>query len=763
MRFAIRSISTAGLPLVLLAAGPGEPPLSGFTAASARVEREWEAKFRASPNPDSLRAYMRHLSAKPHHLGSPYDQANGEWLRDRLASWGWDAKIETFDVLFPTPKTRLVELVAPTRFRAKLEEPAVAGDPTTSQRAEQLPSYNAYSADGDVTAPLVYVNYGVPADYERLGRLGVSVKGAIVIARYGGSWRGIKPKVAAEHGAVGCLIYSDPKDDGYWVSDVFPQGPSRPKDGVQRGSVVDMPLYPGDPLTPGVGAVPGAKRLAVDQAKTLMTIPVLPISYADAQPLLAALRGPLTPAEWRGALPITYHLGSGPARVHLVVKSVWSTKPVHDVIARLPGAEAPDEWVVRGNHYDAWVNGAIDPISGQISLLEEARGLGELVKQGWKPRRTIVYAAWDGEEPGLLGSTEWVEAHADELDRHAVAYVNSDVSIRGFLEMAGSHTLEAFINAVARDVPDPETGLSVWKRAQLKEIGKGTLDQRNEARQRRDLRIDALGSGSDYTPFLQHAGVASLNLGFSDEATAYGGVYHSIYDDFTWATHFGDSSFVYGRAFAQVVGTAVMRLASAEVVPFQFAGLVDNVGKYVGEVKKLLSDRQDQAKERNRELAESVFVALANPRAPEAAPPVAEVPPFVNFAPLDNGVAALDRSAQRYDSLLAAVGKREGGQAVDSAEVGRLRDLNAKLMRTERTLTSPDGLPGRPWFRHQIYAPGFYTGYGVKTLPGVREAIEQNRWAEADQQVARLGAVLQVEAKAIDDASAVLEPMVAGQ
>jgi len=762
MRVRVRSIAVASVALVLVAAGPGEPPLSGFTAVSARAQREWETKFRALPSPDSLRSYMRRLSARPHHVGSAYDRANAEWLRDRLASWGWDAKIETFDVLFPTPKTRQVELVAPTRFRAKLEEPTVAGDPTSGQHSEQLPSYNAYSADGDVTAPLVYVNYGIPADYERLDRFGVSVKGAIVIARYGGSWRGIKPKVAAEHGAVGCLIYSDPKDDGYWVNDVFPQGPTRPKDGVQRGSVVDMPLYPGDPLTPGVGAVPGAKRLPLDQAATLVKIPVLPISYADAQPLLSALRGPLAPAEWRGGLPITYHVGSGPARVHLVVKSDWSTKPVNDVIARLPGGEAADEWVVRGNHYDAWVNGAVDPISGQISLLEEARGLGELVKQGWKPRRTIVYAAWDGEEPGLLGSTEWVEAHGEELDRHAVAYINSDVSIRGFLEAGGSHTLEAFINAVARDIPDPETGLSVWKRAQLKKIGKGTSDERNEARQRADLRIDALGSGSDYTPFLQHAGVAALNLGFSDEATGYAGVYHSIYDDFTWATRFGDTSFVYGRALAQTIGTSVMRLASAEVVPYQFAGLADNVGRYVGEVKKLLSDRQDQAKERNRELAESVFVALASPQAQEKAPPSAEVPPFVNFAPLDNGVTALDRSAQRYDGLLARWTAQSERASSPPAGAG-LTDLNAKLIRTERALTASEGLPGRPWFRHEIYAPGFYTGYGVKTLPGVREAIEQNKWPEAEQQIVKLGAVLQAEAQAIDAASAALEPMVAGQ
>ncbi len=760
MHFALRSAGLAFIALSALASASADPPLFGFTAHSARAQMEWETRFRRLPLPDSLRSYMRQLSARPHHVGSPYDSTNAEWIRARLASWGWDAKIEQFDALIPTPKTRLVELVAPTRFKAKLEEPAVPGDPTSSQRSEQLPSYNAYSADGDVTGPLVYVNYGVPADYERLDRLGVSVRGAIVIARYGGAWRGIKPKIAAEHGAIGCLIYSDPKDDGYWVSDVFPQGPSRPKDGVQRGSVVDMQVYPGDPLTPGVASLPGAKRLPVADAPTLMKIPVLPISYADAQPLLAALRGPVAPAEWRGALPLTYHVGSGPARVHLVMKSDWKTRPVRDVVARLPGATAPDEWVVRGNHMDAWVNGAIDPISGQTSLLEEARALGDLVKQGWKPRRTIIYAAWDGEEPGLIGSTEWVEAHADDLDRHAVAYLNTDNTIRGFLGLGGSHTLEAFINAVARDIIDPETGMSVWKRAQLKQIGKGTNDERNEARTRSDLRIDALGSGSDFTPFLQHAGIASLHLSFGDEASSSAGVYHSAYDDFTWATRFGDTSFVYGRALSQTVGTAVMRLASAEVVPYEFAGLSDNVAKYVGELKKLLADRQDQAKERNRELSESVFVALASPQNPEKPPAAAEVPPFLNFAPLDNGLAALDQSARRYDGLLARWSAR-GEQT--SARDQSLAGVNAKLMRTERALTLPDGLPGRPWFRHQVYAPGFYTGYGVKTLPGVREAIEQSRWPEADQQIVRLGAILSSEAKAIDEASAALEPLVGGQ
>jgi N-acetylated-alpha-linked acidic dipeptidase len=750
-------------PLVLCAfllsalpAPAGDPPLRGFSAAGARVEREWETKFRALPSPDSLRAYTRRLSARPHHVGSPYDRANAEWIRDRLASWGWDARLETFDVLFPTPRERVVELVAPTRFRARLEEPPIPGDSTSAQRGEQLPSYNAYSVDGDVTGPLVYVNYGVPADYERLERLGISVRGAIVIARYGGSWRGIKPKVAAEHGAVGCLIYSDPRDDGYFVSDTYPRGPARPPEGVQRGSVADMPLYPGDPLTPGEGSVAGAKRLPLDQAQTLTRIPVLPISYADARPLLAALGGPVAPEKWRGALPLTYHLGPGPARVHLRIRSDWSTRTIYDVIARMPGSEAADEWIIRGNHHDAWVNGAVDPVSGQVALLEEARALGELHRQGWRPRRTIVYAAWDGEEPGLLGSTEWVETHAEELDRHAVAYLNTDSNNRGFLSMGGSHTLEALVNAVAREIEDPETGMRVWERVRLRRIFRDSADERREARERPDLRIDPLGSGSDYTPFLQHAGIASLNLGFGNEGAGSDGVYHSIYDDIHWVSRFGDSSFGYGRTLAQTVGTVVMRLAGAEVVPFEFTGLADAVGRYAGEVKKLLADRQAAATERNRELTEGVFRAMRDPRAPESPPPVEDVPPFLNFAPLDNGLARLDASARRYDQLLGRLARSESGLPADAAGA-----VNARLMRTERALTRAEGLPGRPWFRHQIYAPGFYTGYGVKTLPGIREAIERRRWQEANEQIARMEQVLGAEAAAIDEAAAALERVVA--
>jgi len=748
----------AGLSLVsygthmLAPVSADEPPLYGYSAESSRAERQWEEKFRALPSPENLRSYMQRLSARPHHVGSPYDKDNAEWIAAKFKEFGLDAQIETFDVLFPTPKERAVELVeGGPKFTAKLQEPAVDGDTTSGQQDEQLPTYNAYSIDGDVTAPLVYVNYGIPEDYEKLERLGVSVKGAIVIARYYHSWRGIKPKVAAEHGAVGCIIYSDPHEDGFTQGDTFPKGAYRPNDGVQRGSVADMPFYPGDPLTPGVGATKNAKRLKLEDAATITKIPVLPISYADAQPLLAALAGQIAPAAWRGGLGITYHIGPGPAKVHLKVKSNWDTKTIYDVIGRIPGSTFPGEWVIRGNHHDAWVNGAEDPISGQVALMEEARALGELLKSGWKPKRTIIYCAWDGEEPGLLGSTEWAEQHADELRAHAVAYINSDSNGRGYLGLEGSHTLEKFANDVAREIPDPETKLSVWKRDQLHEIANAASPEgRAEARDRADLRIAALGSGSDYTAFLQHDGVASLNIEFGGEDD--GGIYHSIYDDFYWYTHFSDVDFIYGRALAQTGGTAVLRLADADLLPFEFGNFADTVQTYVKELKKLSERMQEEIRERNREIEEGVFSATNDPRRPLVAPKTEAVPPHLNFAPLENAADALTRSAAEYKKAFEQA-NANGGAALASAS---LADINKMLIATERKLTTTEGLPNRPWFKHQLYAPGYYTGYSAKTVPAVREPIEQKQWKQAETGIDVVARVLQDEAALISSAAAKL-------
>jgi N-acetylated-alpha-linked acidic dipeptidase len=599
----------------------------------------------------------------------------------------------------------------------------------------------------------VFVNYGLPEDYEKLDRLGISVKGAIVIAKYLHSWRGVKPKVAAEHGAIGCLIYSEPQDDGYTHDNVFPAGPMRPSDGVQRGSVMDFAANsPGDPLTPGIGATPNAKRLALKDAKSITKIPVLPISYGDAQPLLAALAGPMALEEWRGSLPIPYHVGPGPAQVHLKVAFNWDIKPVYDVIAKIPGSVAPDEWIIRGNHHDGWVNGAWDPISGQVSLLEEARSLGLLLKQGWKPRRTIIYTAWDGEEPMLLGSTEWAETHADELQEHAAVYINSDSNSRGVLEMGGSHSLEQFVNGVARDIEDPETKMTVWQRAQLSKIAEAkSAEDRKGLRQRADLRIEALGSGTDFTAFLDHLGIATLDMEYGGEDDQ--GIYHSVYDDFYWYTHFSDTDFVYGRALAQTVGTSVMRLADAEVLPFDFVNLADTVDMYRKNLEKLLADKQEEIREHNQELDEGMFKATFDPRRPAVAPVREEVPPHLNFAPMQNAVDALTHSAKHYQQALS----QKQASLGDDAVAAKLGALNRELIKSERRLTNADGLPRRPWYKHLLYAPGVYTGYGVKTVPGVREGIEQKRYAEAEQEIVRVAKALEDEAALIESAARELE------
>jgi N-acetylated-alpha-linked acidic dipeptidase len=717
--------------------------LAAPAGAQAPAGQAWDAVFRGLPKAANIEASMKRLSARPHHVGSPYDKDNALWIQTQFKLAGWDTTLETFDVLFPTPRERVVELVAPVRFNARLEEPPVPEDPTSSQKDEQLPSYNAYSIDGDVTAPLVYVNYGRPEDYDVLDRLGISARGAIVIARYGSSWRGIKPKVAAEHGAIGCLIYSDPKDDGYFGEPTFPDGPMRPKDGVQRGSVMDMPLYPGDPLTPGVGATANATRIAIKDAPTLTKIPVMPISYGDAQPLLAAIKGTVAPEAWRGALPITYRVGPGPARVHLKVAFNWDTKTIYDVIAKIPGRTFGDEWIVRGNHHDAWVNGAEDPVSGMSAMLEEARALGDLRKQGWAPKRTIVYCAWDGEEPALLGSTEWVETHGADLQRHAVAYLNTDGSGRGFLSVGGSHSLEHFLNDVMRDIADPEAAVSVWKRAQARAISTAkTSEDRAKIRDRADLRVNALGSGSDFSPFLQHAGIASADFSYGGEDAD--GIYHSVYDDYYFYTHFLDTDFAYERTLAQTLGTAVIRLADADLLPFEFTNLADTVQTYVQELRDLLKSKQDLVRDRNRDLVDGLFGAINDPRRPEIAPKPDVVPPAINFAPLENAASALAESARRYNETAGSSKSKLAGNPQ------ALQAINMKLQQCEQQLLDPAGLPGRNWYKHLLYAPGFYTGYGVKTIPGVREGLEQGQYAQAEAEAARAATAIRRLATFID-------------
>ncbi len=734
-------LSTLSISVIAQSAVSGSQTILGFTAESSQTQRSLEAKFDSYLKADNLRDWLKRLSARPHHLGSAYDKDNAEFIAAQFTSWGYDTKIESFDVLFPTPKSRLVEMTAPEKFTLKLSEPTLKEDATSGQQDEQLPTYNAYSSDGDVTAPLVYVNYGVPADYEELARHGIDVKGKIAISRYGGSWRGIKPKVAAEHGAIGCIIYSDPKNDGYYEGDVYPKGAYRNENGVQRGSVMDMPVYPGDPLTKNIGATKDAKRIDRRDAATITKIPVLPISYSDALPLLRNMDNAIVPDAWRGALPITYHFGGKTPTVHLKLEFNWDTKPIFDVIAKMPGSERPDEWILRGNHHDGWVNGADDPLSGQVAMMEEARGIAELAKTGWKPKRTIIYCAWDAEEEGLIGSTEWVETHAAELRQKAAVYINTDTNGRGFLGMAGSHTLEKFINEVGKDVPDPQVKMSVWERARARQIVEGTPQQRQDAMSRGDLRIGALGSGSDYTPFLQHLGIASLNLGFGGENG--GGSYHSIYDSYDHFTRFVDPGFAYGVAMAKVGGHSILRLADAHTLPFEFTNFADTINQYVGEITRLTDTMRDETKSTNQMIANGMLKSVQDPTETFIMPDPKENVPYLNFAPLQNALAKLQESARAYQKVSAGT----------TAPAATQKSLDDILLKAERTLTRSEGLPRRDWFKHQIYAPGFYTGYGVKTLPGVREAIEQRDWKEASEQILIVSKTIENFAAEIDKAA----------
>jgi N-acetylated-alpha-linked acidic dipeptidase len=735
----------------------------GFSAADAARQASLEQRFDGALDPSDLRGWLKTLSAEPNNVGAPHDKANAELVRDLFKQWGWDARIEVFEVLYPTLKHHSLELVAPTHFAASLTEPAVDGD-ATSTRTDGLPPYNEYGADGDVSGDLVYLNYGMPEDYQALARRGIDVRGKVVITRYGKGWRGLKPKLAQEHGAIACLIYSDPHEDGYAKGDTYPKGGWRPPAGVQRGSVLDMQTYPGDPLTPGVGATQDAKRLPISQARTLLKIPVMPISYADAQPLLAAIGGPVAPKDWRGSLPVTYHMGAGPARVHLVIESDWSLKPLYDVIARIPGSESPEQWLVRGNHRDAWVFGASDPLSGQVAMLAEAKAIGALRKSGWKPRRTIIYASWDGEEPGLLGSTEWAEEHAAELQGKAVLYLNSDSNARGFLKSDGSHSLQHIVNDVARTVKDPETGVSSQARLRARQLVQGyekdPADERDVAEEKArvarnaakggDLAISALGSGSDYTPFLQHLGITALSIEYGGEEDQEG-VYHSNYDSFDHYVRFGDPTFVYGVAEAETIGHIVLRMADAPVLPLQFSGFASTMRDYVGELHKLLEDKRTRVAELTPLLDHNDFGLAADPTRVVAAPAREGPVPAVNLAPLDAVLTRLQTSAAAYDGAYMRL--TAGGITLSAAQRAQ---LNVLLQGMEQRLTDARGLPGRDWFRHFIYAPGLLTGYGVKTLPGVREAIEGDRWDEAERYAAITAQVLGAYCDGIDQATALL-------
>jgi len=705
-------------------------PIWGFSKDHISSEYLLEHRFDSYLNRKDMMKWLQFMASQPNGDGSPHDSINAAYVAQKMNKWGWDAKIVKYYVLFPTPREQELELVAPTHYKAKLREPSFKQVPVTYHRNHELPPYNAFSADGDVTGKLVYVNQGIPGDYDYLDKLGISVKGKIVIVRYGGSFRGVKAKLAYEHGAIGCIIYSDPKDDGYARGDVYPDGPWRPKYGVQRGSLLDITKYAGDPLTPGYAATKNAKRIPIKDAPTIMKIPVQPISYADALPLLKALGGPVAPASWRGALPITYHIGPGAAKVHLKLTFNWKLVTDFDTIAMIKGSEYPDQWVIRGNHRDGWVFGAEDPLSSLMAELGEAKAMGQLLKTGWRPKRTIIYCSWDGEEPGLFGSTEWVEQHAEELQKKGVVYINTDDSGRGFLSMGGSPVIQKMLNEVASDIKDPETNVSILRRDRLRMMVSGNSHAQNAT----ELPVHPLGSGSDFTPFLQHIGISSMDLGFYGEN--YGGYYHSLYDTYDHYMRFGDPGFHYGVTLAESVGHSILRFADADIIPFGFRDFSNDLGKYVDQLKKQNDVMRKDIKNHNKLVSLHAYKTIANPSRPFVSPQKEDIIPKLFFSPLYEAVKNVKHYSALYDSLLA--NKLNNG----TLSTKKAADINKQLIETDRALTYSKGLPGTPWFKHEIYATGPTTGYSVKTLPAIHIAMDAKKWTVAQQQIPVVAGVL---------------------
>ena len=725
--------------------------VSTFDVALDRLSQsELESEFDKTLNPENLDTWMKHMSSKPHHVGSPWSKQNAEYAANKFKEWGFESRVETFEVLVPFPKIRKLSMIAPNKVELKLFEPAVEGDRSSEMTKDVLPGYNAFSADGNVTGELVFVNYGLNEDYEELKRMGIDVKGKIVIAKYGRSFRGIKPKIAHEQGAIGCIMYSDPKDDGYVVGDVYPVGPYRNEFGIQRGSVLDMPARPGDALTPGYAATKDAERLSINEASTIMKIPVMPISYADALPLLKAIKGPVVPDSWKGGLPITYHIGPGPAKVNLHLEFDWSLRTAYNPVGRMKGSVYPDEWIMRGNHHDGWGHGASDPISGMVSLMEEARAIGELTKTGWRPKRTLIYAGWDAEEPGLLGSTEWVEYNLNDIREKMVVYINTDGTGVGYLSMGGSHSLEKFVNEVIRDVDDPVHDVSLDKRLRsrmkVREYNSGTFGEGRES-ERQDLRMYAMGAGSDYTAFLHHAGVPALNMAFGGESG--GGSYHSLYDTYEHYKRFSDGKFIYGTTLSKVNGRLVLRLSEADILPFRFVNMVDNIGKFVEQNKKLSEDIRKSTKSLNDLLDNNDFAISSNPKKTYLPPKRLRQVPEFDFKPLDAALARLSTSAWKYEEALLKFQK-------GSLSPERKSEINALLRSVDQAFIYSKGLPRRDWFKNMMYAPGYYTGYGVKTLPGIREGLEERKWNEVRVYIKEVSKALDRASENINSASRIL-------
>ena len=685
--------TTLTTPLTFIQKTFAQTAIDGFSPNRVAAERRWEEQFRAVPDPKSAREHLRRLTIEPHIAGTKEDYDTAVYVRDQLRSYGLSAELREYEVWLNYPNSpSTLELITTKRQPLSTREAVVPGDPTSSN-PKITPLFNGYSASGDVTAPVVYANYGLPGDYEELKKAGVDVKGKIVIVRYGNSFRGVKAKVAEDQGAVGCIIYSDPEDDGYMQGDVYPKGPWRPVASGQRGSVQFLFDYPGDPLTPGKPAIPGVQRLKPGEATDLTRIPVQPIAYDVAKTILSQLKGPVRPARgFQGGLPFAYHIGgTNDVKLRLKTDMDYKLRKIWDVITRIDGNEEKDRWVILGNHRDAWVFGAVDPNSGTSAMLEAGRGFGALLKQGWKPRRTIILCSWDAEEYGLVGSTEWAEEFADDLREKAVAYLNLDAAVSGPHFGASSvPSLWKLLRATTRDIKDPKTGKSVYQQWQDR-----AHENRPEGEQHPpEARIAALGSGSDYTPFLQHLGVPSTDMGFNGDY----GVYHSAYDSFYWMDHFGDPDFKYHVAAAQLWGTLAMRLADADGLSFDYTDYAGQIRDYFTEAIRLA---------RIRNLAGSL-----------------------DDKSMTSAIDDLAKEAERVE--------KNRQEAVRNSDRERLTKINDAIIQAERQFIDAGGLRGRAWYKHQIYAPGIYTGYAAQPLTDFRQALDDRNATNAKESLVKI-------------------------
>lgn len=671
---------------------------------SAQQEIGYEKKYMSIPNPDSCKRNLFILTQKPHIAGSFNDSLLAVFIKDRFERYGIPSEIVTYYVYLPYPTAETLEVTEPEKEILDLNEKGWEWDKDTYNSQIVMP-FNAYSPGGDVTGQIVYANYGLPEDYQVLSSLGVDVRGKIMLVRYGKSFRGIKVKVAEENGAAGVIIYSDPADDGYVQGDIYPRGPMRPWTAVQRGSIQDLTIYPGDPLTPGYASTKEANRIPLNEVKDIPKIPCIPISYANAEKLLRYMAGPVVPHDWQGGLPLTYHIGPGGTEVHLKLSMDYEIRPIWDVIGTIRGSLHPEQKIIVGNHRDAWVYGAVDPNSGTASLLETARGLGELLKNGWRPERSIILCSWDGEEYGLIGSTEWGEQNAKELYKDAVVYINIDAPVSGsHFGSSAVPSLDRFVMNVTKSVLDPKTGKSVFE-SWFADQNKSYYEEHHFIPDTAMTKLGRLGSGSDFTVFVEHIGIPGFDFGFGGQY----GVYHSMLDDFYWMEHWGDPTFEYHATVARILGIAAMRLANDKILPFRYSDYADAIIKY-------LNDRHKDAEAINN---------LGK----------------VNFDSTMGAARQFALITHLVDSLISS-------EKINDTQAN---EVNKRLMLAERLFTFKDGIPKSDWYKHEIYAPGFYTGYASQPLPGIARAIEAKNPELLQKQLNILKGILLSSAENFND------------